>query len=96
MPATPARPWRFRRDRRLFARSRSVVEGRQCAIGYRPLDAALDRQLSRIALLKGAKAADLPIEEPTQFDLAINLKTARALGLSVPMELMVSATEVVE
>ena len=47
-------------------------------------------------ILKGAKAADLPIEEPTQFDLAINLKTARALGLSVPLELMVSATEVVE
>ena len=47
-------------------------------------------------ILKGAKAADLPIEEPTQFDLAINLKTARALGLSVPVELMVSATEVVE
>jgi putative ABC transport system substrate-binding protein len=47
-------------------------------------------------ILKGAKAADLPIEQPIQFDLAINLKTARALGLSVPMELMVSATEVVE
>jgi putative ABC transport system substrate-binding protein len=47
-------------------------------------------------ILKGAKPADLPIEESTQFDLALNLKTARALGLSVPSELIVSANEVVE
>jgi len=47
-------------------------------------------------ILKGAKPGDLPIEQPTRFDLAINLKTARALGLTMSAEIMVSATEAFE
>ena len=47
-------------------------------------------------ILKGAKPRDLPIEEPTRFDLALNLKTARMLGLTMPTEIIVSATEVFE
>jgi putative ABC transport system substrate-binding protein len=47
-------------------------------------------------ILKGAKPGDLPIEQPTRFDLAINLKTARALGLTISTEIMVSATEAFE
>jgi putative ABC transport system substrate-binding protein len=47
-------------------------------------------------ILKGAKRGDLPIEQPTRFDLAINLKTARALGLTMSAEIMVSATEAFE
>jgi putative tryptophan/tyrosine transport system substrate-binding protein len=67
-------------------------------IAYGPDGLAAHRQLARqlVKVLDGTKPADLPVEQPTQFELAVNLKTAKALGVAIPPSILIRANEVIK
>lgn len=67
-------------------------------IAYGPSLPAIYRRAADYTdkILKGVKPSDLPIEEPRRFDLVVNLKTARSLGLTVPTSVLVRADQVLE
>ena len=67
-------------------------------IGYGPSFPDLDKRTATYVhrIIRGAKPGDLPIEEPTRFELVINMKTARALGITIPSSLLLRANEVIE
>src|SRR5205823_10747615 len=67
-------------------------------IGYGPRFTEMYRQRAQmvVKILRGAKPADLPIEQPTRFELVVNLKAAKAIGHEVPAGLVLRADEVIE
>jgi len=76
---------------------RELVEA-GCLMSYGPNLPDLYRRAAEFAdkILRGTRPSDIPVEQPTKFDLVLNLTTAKALGLVVPSTLLVIAEEVIE
>jgi putative ABC transport system substrate-binding protein len=105
VPADPI----FRRNIDLVLRAAQkhslpvIVEGKGNVehgglMSYAPREAELDRQLAVFVdkILRGAKPADLPVQQPAKFELIINLKTAKMLGLTIPQSVLLRADEVIQ
>jgi putative tryptophan/tyrosine transport system substrate-binding protein len=80
----------------MFMNSEHVEVGGLLSYGTNSVEPYLRAATYVDRILRGAKAADLPVEEPTKLDLTINLKTAKALGLTIPPSLLARADQVIE
>ena len=96
-------PARYRKGNALRAKLPSMTTTKQMAKlgGLASFGPSRPWMYSRAAayvdlILKGAKPAELPVERPTRFDFVINLKTAKALGITVPRSVLLRANEVIE
>jgi putative tryptophan/tyrosine transport system substrate-binding protein len=98
--ATQALLGRLAQERSLpvIGYTREMAEGAGMFMAYGPSVVANFNRAAYFVdkILKGAKPADIPVEQPTQFDLVINVKAAKALGLAIPQSLLVRADEVIQ
>ena len=80
----------------VYAQSEFARDGGLLSYGADPVDIVRRAATYVDRILRGAKPGELPVQFPTKFEMVLNLKTAKALGLAVPLSILLRATEVIE
>jgi putative ABC transport system substrate-binding protein len=80
----------------MFGNPANVAAGGLISYGYKPTDNYLRSATYVDKILKGAKPGDLPVEQPVTLELVVNLKTAKAIGLTIPQSMLLRADEVIQ